>query len=168
MEKLTKVYKTPSALDSGANYIGQTPDSHWLVLLGRNRDSDILTNTNWDVAIERLGGVDNENVYIESMGHWLCGWVEYLCVSENAPKELIDEAQEIEDSLESYPVLDDERLSEAEQTEADRLWKDWYSPAERVEYIRKNSYEFEFRDWQDVAQCVRGKYFAGYASELLN
>ena len=52
--------------------------------------------------------------------------------------------------------------------EADKLWKEWYSPKERVEYIRKNSYEFEFRDWQDMSQCVRGEYFAGYASELIN
>ena len=168
MEKLIEVYKTPSALDSGANYAGSTPDDKWLVLLGRNRDSELLTNTNWEVAIERLGGVDNEFVYVESIGHWLCGWVEYLCISNDAPKEIMEEAEEIEDSLSSYPVLDDERYSEAESEEADKLWKEWYSPKERVEYIRKNCYEFEFRDWHDMAQCVRGEYFAGYASELIN
>lgn len=39
---------------------------------------------------------------------------------------------------------------------------------ERVEYIRKHRSQFEFRDFADMLGCVRGKYFAGYASELIH
>lgn len=68
--------------------------------------------------------------------------------------------------------------SEAEQEEADQIWRECYSPAERVEYIRKNRSEFSDRcdpkwtepveAWRNLLACVRGKVFWGYASELVN
>jgi hypothetical protein len=38
---------------------------------------------------------------------------------------------------------------------------------ERIAYIRKHRSEFEFADLRDMLSCVRGNYFAGYASELI-
>ena len=43
-----------------------------------------------------------------------------------------------------------------------------YDDASRLEYVRKYRDQFEFNDYADLIGCIRGRYFAGYASELLN
>jgi hypothetical protein len=60
-------------------------------------------------------------------------------------------------------------LDKVESEEANRVWKDCYSAAERVAYIRERPDQFDgnFQSFADLLACVRGKYFAGYASELL-
>jgi len=165
MNKLIDEYANPTAFDSRSNYMGKTPETDLYVLLGRNRDSDLLTESNWDCALERLGG-ESETVEILRFGHWACGWLEYLCVRAESDSYKI--AQDIESELESYPVLNQEDFSEREQNEACRVWKELYDVSDRVSYIRDNPDQFDFVDYQDLMQCVRGKYFCGYASELIN
>jgi hypothetical protein len=165
MNKLIDEYASPTTFDSRANYMGQTPEKDLYVLLGRNRDSDLLTESNWDCALERLGG-ESETVEIVRFGHWACGWIEYLCV--RAESEAYKIAQDIDMELENYPVLDEGEFSEREDNEAQRQWKEFYDVSERVAYVRDNSSQFDFRDYQDMFQCIRGEYFCGYASELIN
>jgi hypothetical protein len=50
MNKLSEVAMQPTSFDSRSNYAGEIPDDKGLVCLGRNRDSDHLTNCNWDVV----------------------------------------------------------------------------------------------------------------------
>ena len=76
-------------------------------------------------------------------------------------------ADKISKDLKNYPVIDEDDWSERESNEADRVWKDNYNPSERIEYIRQNDSQFEFRDYADLIGCVRGNYFSGYASELI-
>ena len=76
-------------------------------------------------------------------------------------------AQKIEADLESYPILDENDFSEREAIEADEIWESCYDWKERIEYIREYEQQFEFRDYQDIISCVRGKYFPGYAGELI-
>ena len=40
--------------------------------------------------------------------------------------------------------------------------------SETADYIRKFADQFEFRCLTDVKACLRGEYFGGYASELIN
>ena len=155
----------PSGLDSEANYAGDRPDPCWLCLMTHNRDSELLTESNWDTALQQLGG-EGDDVQIFRFGHWACGWWEALTVKAGTQSETV--AQEIADALADYPVLDEEDFSEREQSEADRAWRDWYSPQERIDYIRKHRSQFEFHDMRDLLSCVRGQYFAGYASELVS
>ena len=147
-----------------ANFAGQLPDEGWGCLVARNRDSDLLSNSNFETALEQLGG-EGENVEIVRIGHWACGWIEYLGVREGTPE--YDSAVEIHASLEDYPVLDDEDLSQREYEEAHRVWADCYSASERIKYIRDNRSQFEFDNFADLLGNARGKYFSGYASELL-
>lgn len=79
MMKLNEAFKSPSAFDSISNYAGSIPDPKWLVLLARNRDSDILTESNWECALKQLGG-ESDDCQVFRFGHWACGWIEYLCV----------------------------------------------------------------------------------------
>lgn len=164
MKKLTEVYASPTNLDSLSNYMGETPEGSLLVLLGRNRESDLLSESNWDTALKRLGG-ESETVEIHRFGHWVCGWFEYLCVKENTKSHEL--ALEIEKEIEDYPVLDEEDWVEREDKEAQQAWKEWYDDKERLEYVRENPDQFTFHGFGDMLECIRGKYFSGYASEFL-
>jgi len=162
---LRDVVKNPSGWDSLDNYAGMIPEPEWLCVLTRNRDSDELTESNWRCALEQLGG-ESDNVTIDRFGHWGCGWWEALSVKAGSPQHRI--AQEIQSSLSDYPVLDEEDFCNLEQEEADRVWRDCYNDRERIEYIREHRDWFTFHSFADLLGNARGKYFAGYASELLH
>jgi hypothetical protein len=154
MKKLIDTFSNPSGWDSLSNYMGEIPPDGVYVVMGRNRDSDLLTESNWECALEELGG-EGESVMIYRFGHWACGWIEYLCVLENTPA--YDIGSDIVKRIENYPVLDEGDWSERERIAADEVWKDCYSPRERIEYIRKSS-GADFHSFRDLMQCVRGNY----------
>jgi hypothetical protein len=58
-------------------------------------------------------------------------------------------------------------LNTVEEREADRVWQDCYTDSGRIAYIRKHKDQFNFRSFADMLGCARGKYFGGYASEIL-
>ena len=137
----------------------------WLIVSSRNRDSECLDESNFHSALEMLGG-EGDDVQIHRFGHWANGWFELILVRPNTAAA--KEAEEIETSLAQYPVLNDDDLSEREQEAADLTWRQCYSNAKRIEYIRRYRSQFEFRGFADLLGCVRGNYFSGYVSELLN
>ena len=162
-----KRWKRPS------NYMGaQWPE--WYVFLGRNRDSDCLTNSNFETGFEAVKAAstvtekDDEDIrpHIVSENHWAVGWVEWIAIHES-DEAALELADSLLAKLENYPVLDENDWSEREMEEANTVWRDCYRPHERIEYIRKHRFQFEFADFSDMLNCVRGKYFAGYASELI-
>lgn len=147
--------------------LGLREQQDWLVgPVSQTRDSGPLDKSNFECFVKAMGG-ETEDVQIHRFGHWGPGWFEIVLVNPDKP-ELVKLAQEMEDSLAHYPVLDDSHYSELEHNEADEVWKNCYSERERVKYIRAHRSQFEFRDFLDMLNCVRGKYFAGYASELIN
>ena len=112
MDKLYDVMQNPSGMDSWGNYMGERPSQELYVVLGRNRESSLVANSNWDCAIKMFDEAKLE-YDITSFGHWACGWVEYLSVDINIP-EAYKLAEEIEASLSAYPILNDEDHSERE------------------------------------------------------
>ncbi len=137
----------------------------WLVVpVGRNRDSGCLDESNFASALESLGG-ESETVEVHRFGHWACGWFEIIIVKPDS--DAAKEAESIESALADYPCLDDEDFSQRETEEADRVWASCFNVKQRIEYIEKNRSQFEFRDFVDMLGCVRGRYFGGYASELI-
>lgn len=165
LRPLKEIVANPSGWDSLDNYIGDIPEPEWLCLLTRSRDSDCLTESNWHCALQELGG-ESDNVSIERFGHWACGWWEALSVRAGTPEHA--KAKDIAERLEGYPVLDEDDFSERESEEADQVWRDCYSERDRIEYIRNHSGQFDFYDYADLLGCVRGKYFSGYAGELIH
>lgn len=138
----------------------------YFVGLGRHRDSDVLERTNFDNALEMLGG-ETETVRTVCENHFLVGWVEWIAVHESnatALEKLID----IHERLQNYPVLNEEAYCEAEREEALEIWQNCYDDRERIEYIRDHKSQFDFRDWAELRDCVRGDSFLGYASELIH
>ena len=164
-----KTYKEfrPTGFDSHIEIQGDEDRESWLVLpCGRNRDSDCLDESNYYSALKSLEG-EGEDVEVHRFGHWACGWFEIIIVRPDT--KAAKEAEEIEAALANYSiVLDADDLSEREMQAATETWRNCYSDAQRIEYIRDNRSQFEFYSFVDMLGCVRGKYFLGYASELLN
>jgi hypothetical protein len=154
MKTLNQIAANPSGLDSYSNYIGERPSDSLLVVLTRSRGSDTLTESNWQVALDRLGG-ESDTVAIHRFGHWACGWWEALTVEKGSDAE--SEALAIESELEAYPVLDEDHWSEAEASEAERIWRDHFCARERIKYLREGN-GFEFAGVGDLLQCVRGAF----------
>jgi hypothetical protein len=102
------------------DYYGETYYGFYPVV-GRHRDSDVLDRSNFEVALEQLGG-ESDTVIVARASHWAVGWVESILVdATNA--DAVHEAEDIRRSLEDYPVLDDMRYSEMEWEEAESVWQ---------------------------------------------
>jgi len=156
-------------------YFGAEWPEHFS-FLGQSRDSDCLERANFDSGLETLKAIaepadwphEEACFQVVRESHWAVGWVEWIAIHEDATEHLqaADEAKGKLDNI--YPVLDEGRLSEYETEEANTIWRDCYQVKERIKYIRQHSRQFEFRDFADMLNCVRGNYFAGYASEFVS
>ncbi len=100
-----QLYKdyAPTACDTKG--LGLPDKQNWLVLLGKNRDSSLLEKSNFDIALERLGG-ESDDVEVCRFGHWACGWIEIVIVNPESKAAKI--ADDIENQLEDYPALDED------------------------------------------------------------
>lgn len=157
------------------DWFGQ-PWHGYYVFLGRHRDSGALDRANFDAAWAELTKLpektlpdDDEIATIQKVceNHWAVGWIEWIAIHKS-DDEALKVADEIMAGLENYPVVDEQLFSQYETDEANETWANCYRVKDRVEYIRKHRSQFEFRGFADLLGCVRGNYFAGYASELIN
>lgn len=100
-------------------------NGEWLVAMGRHRDSDLLTNSNWDVFIAMLDKLDIEDAYtIESESHWAVGWVEHILINPQC-QPAIDLADDVQRKLDDYPILDEDHHSEREWEDHLQNWESW-------------------------------------------
>lgn len=148
------------------HYFGAVWPAYYSSGVGQSRDSDALERSNFACMLDALGG-ESETVIVVRESHWLVGWVEWIAIHQDDEKAL-EIADQIQTKLRDYPVISDDHYSQVEQEDADLTWKNCYDPQERIAYIRKHRSQFEFHDLRDMIGCVRGNYFAGYASELLS
>jgi hypothetical protein len=116
--------------------------------------------------LRELGG-ESETVIVVRESHWAVGWVEWIAIHDD-DKPALRIADELVAALSDYPVIDEDHWSELEQEDAQQVWANCYSDSERLAYVREYRSQFEFHDYADLIGCIRGRYFAGYASELLN
>lgn len=154
----------PTGFDPAGAFLDDDRQDWLVVPVSRTRDTGPLEESNFDAALEMLGG-ESDDVEVHRFGHWGPGWFEIIIVRPGSEAETA--AKEIESRLEDYPLLDEDDASERETEAANDVWRDCYNVKERVRYIRKNRSQFEFRSLSDMLGCVRGEYFSGYASELL-
>lgn len=108
------------------------PDrQNWLVApVSQTRDSGPLDKSNFETALEMLGG-ESDTIEVHRFGHWGPGWFEIVLINPEA-KELVKIGDEIEGSLENYPVLDESHYSRLEHEEYIKSWDFWG----RKEYCR--------------------------------
>lgn len=91
----------------------------WIVLpVGRNRDSGILDECNFETALAMLGG-ESDTCEVHRFGHWGCGWFELILVHPDR----LEDAESIENALADYPVLDESKFSEMEWQASCDAWE---------------------------------------------
>ena len=147
------------------SYFGAVWPNTYSSGFGQSRGSDALERSNFRTAWKAISAVAEDSRIVRE-GHWAVGWVEWIAINAD-DIEALKVADRLAERYERYPVLDENDFSELEQEEADEVWKNCYRASERIEYIRENRNQFEFRNFADLVACVRGKYFAGWASELI-
>lgn len=178
---------TPTHLDKWKlpkYYFGAQWPQHY-VFLSRHRDSDILTVSNFEMALARLEALPSWNVhdheeldpdsddsrsrFVVREEHLLVGWVEWLAIHETDELAL-RAADEMSARLESYSVLDEADYSEREDKEAQEIWQKCYDAKGRAQYLRDNWNQCEsvHGDFRSLRQVMRGEWFPGYASELIH
>lgn len=156
------------------NYVGAQWEGYFVAPVSRNRDSDILTESNFDQQWESLRAhladvpnADECSPQIVRERHFLCGWVEWVAIHESNESAL-RVADNLAARLERYPVLNEEDWSAREEEEAQRVWAKCFNTRERIAYLRENWRQFEFGSFAELLAVARGRYFNGYASELLH
>ncbi len=95
-------------LDSYSNYIGDDW-AGWLCGPSKSRDADLMALSNFDAALDMLGGELDGQVEIRSCSHWACGWFDQIMVKANSSKA--KQLFEIKKLLDEYPLLDDSDYS---------------------------------------------------------
>ncbi len=162
----------------GSYYGAQWPD-YYGAGFGQSRDSDELEESNFATVLAALkklpafvysapdcdNEIESRKVVRES--HWAVGWVEWIAIHE-ADAAALELCDRLRGDANDYPVLDEQDFSDREQESANTVWRDCMNQKERREWIEKHRGQFEFRGIRDAIQCLRGDYFAGYASDLLS
>ncbi len=118
MEKYSE--HRPTGFDRQGAFLDERQD--WLVLpVSQNRDSGPLDQSNFEQALEMLGGERNNIIEVHRFGHWAWGWYEIIIVNPKAGKTL-KIAESIESSLEDYPVLNEQDFSDKEMELIEECW----------------------------------------------
>lgn len=105
------------------SYSGATWEGYLIAPVGRNRDSDLLTESNWNEQIKTLHGLSTQTVNdltayeIVREGHWACGWIEWVAIRPDAA-EVIAAMETLAARLENYPVLNEDDWSMREHESA--------------------------------------------------
>lgn len=126
--------KTWKELHYDDGYLGEDWFKDWFVLIGRNRDSRILEQSNFESILKYMGG-ESDNVQIIRSGHWACGWIELLLVNP-IDADNVELANDIQSKLTKYPVFDENDYYKRESEYAIELWKE-LPLRERLELCKK-------------------------------
>ena len=141
----------PTQFDSTG--LGLVNQQNWLVApVSQTRDSEALDHANFDATLRKLGG-ESDTVQVHRFGHWGPGWFEIILIDATDTAR-VQTAQEIEDALSDYPVVDESLWSEYESNDCAETWERCYTPSERLEYFRHHSYTAG--SITDLLKAIRG------------
>lgn len=139
--------------------LGLPDQQNWLVVpVQQNRDSDVLSRSNFAIALRELGG-ESDQVEVHSFGHWACGWFELIIVHPN----LASQVEAIEASLENYPILDEMHYGELEYETACETWERM-SLADRVAACQRYDVSVFAARRDEIPSDTRGELI-GYLAE---
>ena len=153
----------PNNIDSYI-YFGALDREHlWVATFGRNRDSDTLSESNFERIHETmLKMFGDDYVTVEGASHWACGWVEQIMVKMFHDDGSITPAGlwalKTNKSLsEDYPVFDEcdyyDRINEKCAETLDENELEWAQQlAESVGLIES------WIDWEDLAEDTKKQF----------
>jgi hypothetical protein len=98
------------------NYVGEDWSDYYIGP-AYTRDSDILDQSNFHVALDLLGG-ESDTVIVERCSHWACGWFERILVNRS-DADAVSVLTEITERIERYPVLDESDYYDRERDASD-------------------------------------------------
>ena len=129
----------PTGFDSKGAFLPDRQD-WFLAPVSRTRDSGALSESNFEAALEYLGG-ESDSVEVHRFGHWGPGWFEIILVHPTAESKpgvrFVDLADELARSLADYPCLDEEDFSRREWEEASEAWMN-LGLGDRMDLCRDN------------------------------
>lgn len=112
----------PTAFDGRGAFLPDRQD--WIVLpVIQTRDSGPMEFSNFAAALEILGG-EGETVEVHRFGHWGPGWFEIILV-DPADSARVAVAEDIENRLADYPLLDEEDFSRREWEDYEAGWESY-------------------------------------------
>ena len=113
----------PTGFDRAGAFLDEDRQD-WLVApVIQTRDSGPIDESNFKCFLDGLGG-EGKSVEVHRFGHWGPGWYEIIIIDPKA-EAILTLAQEMEDALENYPVLDEEDLSKRENEAEQESWGSW-------------------------------------------
>jgi hypothetical protein len=128
----------PTSFDPKGLVLSDKQD--WLVApVTHNRDSDHMTESNFDTALSEIGG-EGDDVEVHRFGHWGPGWFEIILVRPGS--EAAEKAEKIEKRLENYSILDEDDMCRRENDAYNEQWTSWGAQ----EFVREVSKKFGFDD----------------------
>jgi hypothetical protein len=145
-----KLYKNwkPTQHDSAG--LGCEEQQDWFVLpVMRTRDSGPFDQSNFAVALERLGG-ESDTCQVHRFSHWGPGWFEIILLHPDREAE----GQAIEDALDSYPILDEMDLG---VRESDCAWESWLAYG-AADFVRELARVYELNE--DTVSWLQGQHEA--------
>ena len=132
---------TPDTYEPKRLKLWTMPDSYFgatwpatYVFLGRNRDSDSLTRSNFTEALAAIGGT-SDTVTVVRESHWACGWVDWISINQDDAAAL-EAADDILERLEDHPVVNEDAWTELEYSEACDYWESMHV-RQRAEYCAR-------------------------------
>ena len=102
-----------------ATYVGGALDPSWQVSIFQSTMADVLEECNFKVFLERLGGV-SDTIAVHRVGFSGDGWYEFVAIHASNTVA-IAKATEMLNQLKDYPILDDDRLAQAEDDYYDSI-----------------------------------------------
>lgn len=149
----------PTGFDRAGAFLPDRQD--WFVVpVSQTRDSGPLDQSNFQVALDWLGG-ESETVEVHRFGHWGPGWYEIIIIKPGSKAEVI--AKDIDASLADYPVLDEMHYSELEYNLACETWHA-ASISERMDYCERYDVSKFAARRNEIPECNTGEligYLAG-------
>jgi len=102
------------------HYIGETWPDYYSAGVGRHRDSDTLSRSNFECMLSALGG-ESETVIVVREGHFLVGWIEWIAIhyTDERALKVADDLEKLQD----YPIIDEDHWSELEEEEMVDTWQ---------------------------------------------
>ena len=124
-----------------SNYAGYWPSEHYCLYEWVESRGCVLDESNWHVICQRLG-LDPDNVPGDTSApvhefiqrSWVAGRIRTLVVRNDAPKDILREADAIAKELQDYPILDEQDYSERVEQAAQDYW-DNLSDSEKEDYL---------------------------------
>jgi len=130
----------PTGFDAKGAFLDDDRQDWIVAPVSQTRDSGPINQSNFASAQSILDDAKAE-YEIHRFGHWGPGWFEIILV--NPAFETV--VEDIESSLENYPVLDEDDLSQRERELANECWRN-YGESDFVDAIR---HSFELTEDED-------------------